>query len=128
MAIVERNSKAVSFAPYVVQFAKRILLASKKAEDTLAQNLSGEDGDWGCRIETTKAMHLAMAPGADLDSMNQVMLENACQLLESLKNRSELEPIDLLSWVRHTITLASTNAVYGPSNPFNDPAVEDGIW
>ena len=36
--------------------------------------------------------------------------------------------LDLYSWVHHTITLASTDAVYGPANPFQDPKVEKGFW
>ncbi|KAF9699632.1 hypothetical protein EKO04_002456 [Ascochyta lentis] len=36
---------------------------------------------------------------------------------------------DLYSWIRHTICLASTDALYGPCNPFRvDPELEDAFW
>lgn len=37
--------------------------------------------------------------------------------------------LDLHGWVRHLISLASTDAVYGAENPFRrDRRVEDGFW
>lgn len=45
-----------------------------------------------------------------------------------MRFEQESGPIDLYSQIRHVITLASTNAVYGPKNPFQDPAVEEGLW
>lgn len=68
-----------------------------------------------------------MAPGTGLDRMSQVMLRKLRNLID-ISFGPESRPIDLYSQTRHVTTLASTNAVYGPKNPFQDPAVEEGLW
>lgn len=129
VAAADRHSKTVSFAPYVVQFAKRILLSSPKGLDALAANLHEEDGAWGCRPETFKAMHVALAPGEDLDCTTRNMLDGVSLLLGSVDTTSNQKNFDLFSWVRKLITRASTDAIYGASkNPFQDAAVEAGFW
>ena len=111
----------------VVHFAVRITLPSKDGLAILLKNLNGEQGEWGLQIDTHKGMHAALAPGTALDSMSQPMLRTVAESLDSLGTDSKVT-IDLASWLRHTITMASTDAVYGPTNPFKDPAVEDGFW
>ena len=44
VAAVDRHSKTISFAPYVVEFAKRMLLPSAEGLEALQANLSEEDG------------------------------------------------------------------------------------
>lgn len=36
--------------------------------------------------------------------------------------------VGLWEWVRHILTMASTNAAYGASNPFKDPEIEMAFW
>ena len=129
MAAVDRHSKTVSFAPYVVEFAKRILLPSAKGLEALKANLHEEHGPWGCRPETLQAMHIALAPGKDLERTTQDMLDSVSRLLESVYTISNHENFQLFSWVRKLVTRAGTDAIYGASkNPFQDPAVEAGFW
>lgn len=125
-AAVDRHAKAISFSPYVVQFAKRLLLPSKAALATLAADLQEENGEYGCRPETLKAMHLALAPGNSLSRTTQDFLDSMTGVLESLPTGAEF---DLFSWVRKIMTRASTDAIFGArQNPFQDPAVETGFW
>ncbi|KAF7928884.1 uncharacterized protein EAE97_009726 [Botrytis byssoidea] len=35
---------------------------------------------------------------------------------------------DLWAWVQHEITVATTESVYGPENPYRDSKVETGFW
>ena len=129
VAAVDRHAKTVSFAPYVVQFAKRILLPSTPGLNALAANLHEEDGAWGCRPETLKAMHIALAPGEDLERTTQDMLNSVSNLFNSVYTIESDESFDLFLWVKRLITRASTDAIYGVGkNPFHDPAVEAGFW
>ena len=105
----------------------RIALPSKVAMASLMRNLNSEEGEWGLQSETHSGMHIALAPGEALDRMNQPMLDVVAASLNSLGADSKVT-IDLAAWTRHAITLASTDAVYGPTNPFKDPEVEDGFW
>lgn len=123
----ERESRELSFTPFVVQFARRILHPTKQALDALTENLDGHNGEIGCSRQTLKAIRVSMAPGTALDQMSQVMLRNLRNLID-ISFEPESGPIDLYSQIRHVTTLASTYAVYGPKNPFQDPAVEEGLW
>ena len=76
----------------------------------------------------TKAMHGALAVGADLDRMNESMVESLSRQIENLDLLAQSGPIGLFKWIRRCITLASTNATYGPRNPFKDPAIEQAFW
>ena len=129
VAAVDRYSKTISFGPYVVEFAKRMLLPSTKGLEALRENLNEEDGECGCRPETLKAMHLALAPGEDLERTTENVLDSISRLLEPVQTVSKHENIKLFSWVRKLVTRASTDAVYGAyKNPFKDPAVEAAFW
>lgn len=127
-AQVDRNSKVISFAPYVVLFAKRVLAPSKEALHCLAENLE-EEGNWGCRPQTMKAMHLSMAHGDDLENTTRVMLESLASQMASVEKIAPLRKMNLFQWVKRVITQASTDAVYGQKhNPFHDPALVKSFW
>lgn len=129
MAAVDRHSKSISFAPYVVEFAKHILVPSANGLEALKANLDEESGAWGCRPETLHAMHLALAPGEDLDRTTKAMLDSVSSRLDSVYTITNNEDFHLFSWARKLVTRASTDAIYGASkNPFRDPAVEAGFW
>lgn len=125
---VDRSSQDFSFAPYLVQFAARALHPTEDAIHKLSENLDGGNSDPGLRIQTQRAMRESMAAGTStLDTMNR-------ELLRQLSDFINVEvsvidgPVGLFHWVRNMITTASTNAVYGPGNPFLRKDVADGLW
>lgn len=129
ISAVDRRSKTISFAPYVVQFAKRILVPSQHGIDTLGEDLLEEHGAVGLRPETLSIMHHSLAPGEDLLKVTRVMLESASWLLQSPEELHEDGKVNLFEWVRQFVTKASTDAIYGAKqNPFQDPAVYNGFW
>lgn len=125
---VQRNTKTMSFAPLIMDFTARVTRPSKVATDLLLDNLNGEDGKPSLMKDMTKAMHGALAVGADLDRMNESMVDSLSRQIDNLELLAESGPIRLFEWTRHCITLASTEATYGPKNPFKDPAVEQAFW
>ncbi|KAI4249041.1 MAG: hypothetical protein LQ352_005748 [Teloschistes flavicans] len=126
---IQRFPKVLAFPPIEAKFATTICASSKEANDILAVNLNCEDGDWGYSHDVYQSMHSALAPGAGLDGMNRVMIQNIAGSLERLKP-TENQPtrIGLAEWSRHEITLATTNSVYGKHNPFKQPKVERAFW
>jgi hypothetical protein len=115
MDAVDRHIKTVSFAPYVVQFAKRILLPSKEGLDALTVDYHEENVSCGLQPETLRAMHAALALGKDLDCTTQNILKDVSRLLNSVGTISKNESFDLFSWVKRVISRASTDAIYGTS-------------
>ncbi len=109
---------------------RRINAWSDEADKIIMTNVNGDEGDWGMSVETHHAMHTALTPGADLDAMNHVMIQSIVASLNRIRpeqGHSKVE-IGLMHWLRHELTMATTNAVYGPLNPYADRSVEDGFW
>ena len=92
-------------------------------------NLNGEEGSTGLSMESYAAMRAALSPSAEFDEMNRHMVQNMSLALDGLIQAAcEGSTIGLSKWLRRSITAASTNAVYGPKNPFKDPAIEEAFW
>lgn len=81
-----------------------------------------------------KSLQPSLAPGPGLDAMNRIMIKNITISLDRLyPSRNDIngpmgKQIGLMKWLRHETTLATTNSVYGPLNPFKDPNVEEAFW
>ncbi len=127
----DRRSKIVSFAPYVVEFGKRILAGSEHSVRLLSEDLPEEKGPHGSlRPETMAAMHRALAPGERLDGMMRDTLRSSAGFLDgSVGGDGEGRTVGLFQWVKQFMTIAGTDAVYGAErNPFRDPEVGDSFW
>ncbi|KAI1654485.1 cytochrome P450 [Daldinia decipiens] len=125
----DRRAKVVSFEPYVVEFAKRILVASQPSIDLLAEDILGEKGASTLRAGTMRAMHNTLMPSESLTEITQAMLKDVSSSLDLKIESSTPKEIHLFDWIRRFVTAASTNAVYGPeNNPMKDHEVYDGFW
>lgn len=104
--------------------------SSKEANDILQLNVNGEEGDWGYSMEFYRSLHPALAPGQGLDDMNRVMIQSIAASVDKLKptRKGETTRIKLMEWLRHEVTMATTNSVYGDMNPFQDPKIEKAFW
>ena len=122
---VNRNSKSLAFNPFIAQVGKRITGHSEATSRIVQHNLNGEDGP-GYVIDVHDGTLAALAPGNDLEDMTEVMLHEVSRCLESLVDGVE---VDLFAWMRDIVTLCSTRAIYGPSNPFNiNPSFVGLFW
>lgn len=129
ISAVQRQPKVLAFAPIGVKFALSLADSSEEAEKIATTNINGDEGDWGLSMDFNKAAYPALSPGAPLEAMNRTMLPTIAGSLDSLQARSgERTTIRLNRWIRHELTLAITDAVYGPQNPFKDRAIEDAFW
>ncbi|KAI9708409.1 MAG: hypothetical protein M1828_002998 [Chrysothrix sp. TS-e1954] len=116
VAAVHRHYKSLSFDPLLEHTAKRLVGMSKDGLQKLTT--------MGVPEKLFKNVHPAMLPGLEMDHMSRVMLtrlENALNTLAEQVAQDESKSLDLYRWTRQTIGLASTDAVYGPQNPFQDP-------
>lgn len=131
---VQRVPKILALAPIEAKFAMTVCASSKEANRILNLNINGDEGDWGLSMDYHKSLHPSLAPGPGLDAMNRIMLKNISISLDHLHScmndvdRPVGKQIGLMKWLRHETTLATTNSVYGPLNPFKDPKVEAAFW
>lgn len=121
---VQRQFKTLAFPPLEAKLAMSICGTSKTANDILSTNVNGDEGFWGYSITFYKAIHTPLSPGPELDAMNRVMAQKVATSIDRLEENI----VNLFEFIRHEITLASTDSVYGPKNPFKTPAIEESFW
>ncbi|KAL4971688.1 cytochrome P450 [Aspergillus desertorum] len=122
MQAVQRNKKTLTFAPLVLFTAERLAGIHESGMRLLRDK---EAGGAGLSAETLHAMEKTLT-GKPLDRMNEAMARLLSPLIDELV--SAPETVDLYAWCTHAITAASTNATYGPLNPYKDPAIEAAFW
>lgn len=99
---------------------------------TLGMSLAGTDilhkditSDSNAVVGLMPIMARTMAPGRLLDGMVQVAIESMSNSMDKLDPGDKtFTTIKLYEWTRHEILMATTHAVFGPMNPYRDPAVE----
>ena len=125
---VQRNSKTLAFAPFVLKASSRMTRTSEEGNIEVAKNVMGEEGEHSLYRDTHKGMYMALAPGKDLDALNEDMIKGVSRLMNELDGPDGKE-IDLFAWSQHIIGQASTDAVYGPKNPYTQsPGFEQDFW
>ena len=127
---VQRHHKTLAFPPIEAKMGRRMNGWSDEADKIIMTNVNGDDGDWGMSMESYQVMRSALTPGEELDAMNRVMIQNVAASMETLQpaKGDSTQTIELRKWLRHELTMATTNAVYGPQNPYADPEVENAFW
>jgi hypothetical protein len=125
---VQKHPKTLSFPLIEAKFAHRVCGSSAETHEILMRNVSGDEGDWGLSMESYAGIRAALFPGQDLDAMNRVMIMNISSSLDTVIFPGKEARVNLGKWLRSTITLATTNPIYGPHNSFKDKAIEDGFW
>ena len=125
----QKLPKVLAFPPIEAKFAIRLCGVSQETKDLVFDNVNGEKGDTGFSIETYVAMKAALSPSKESDEMNRQMIQSVAAALDTLIPSTEPSVrIGLWSWFRQNVTAATTRAVYGPKNPFNDQSVVDAFW
>lgn len=78
--------------------------------------------DNGALFGTPHLFHPSLDPGPQLDILNRTSVKIVAS---SLSNFAEKGPstISLFDWISRQVMAATTESVYGPQNPFRDPAV-----
>ena len=113
VSAVQRNHKLISFDPFMTAAAKRMAGITGKGLKLLQEKRCGGDG---INETIVNAMHSALL-GPALDVMNQKMISGLYSSVDALWVNGE-SSLDLHAWCRHSITVASTRAVWGPKNPY----------
>lgn len=123
VSAVQRNHKTVSFDPFLTAAANRMAGIDGEGLKLLQET---ENGGGGVNNKVLHSMHPALL-GPGLDRMNSTMINNLQISIDKLELQHNLS-FDLHTWCRHAITVASTDAVYGPLNPFKSGEIETAFW
>ncbi|KAM0261216.1 hypothetical protein ACHAPA_009850 [Fusarium lateritium] len=114
------KKKTLSFEPYAAEFAQRELLLTNETSDKLKTTSLVPD--------FFSVIHPAMT-GEHLHRMNANALNCIADDINSIGNSSNLEHPNLWLWLRDSITMATSEALYGPENPLRkDPSLLTDLW
>ncbi|PCH00164.1 Cytochrome P450 [Penicillium occitanis (nom. inval.)] len=122
VSAVQRNAKTISFDPILTTVAERLAGITGPELEALKEEETGGGG------AHRKVVH-SMAPsliGLGLDAMNKAMLANLENFINALETQDQA--FDLWAWTRHVISIASTDAVFGPENPYAKDNYEQTFW
>ena len=106
---VNRNSRVLAFNPFIANLGKRMTGHDDSTSKIVQHNLNGENGT-GYVLDIHHCIVTSLAPGPSLENMTKVMLSEAQECLANLKTDSTM---DLFDWIRQTMSMCSTRAVYG---------------
>ncbi|KAI0902951.1 hypothetical protein F4823DRAFT_637155 [Ustulina deusta] len=119
---IQKQTQSFSFEPVQARLSMKLCGASKDAYKILQRDMHQENGVYGA---IHRVMHRTLNPG---DLLNKMRMVSAQCVRDSVNNIQPGATIKLDEWVRHHVTLATTDAIYGPYNPFREKEVETAFW
>ncbi|GAB1317669.1 hypothetical protein MFIFM68171_07879 [Madurella fahalii] len=117
---LQKQWRLISFAAIAAD-AGNVVGMSKEALEVMKRDLTSEHGfspSW------PKYIMPAMAPGADLDAINRRSIEIFSGEMARLRAKGASQ-VGLWQWCRGVMVESTTEAVWGPANPYRDPVVAD---
>lgn len=121
--MVQRHPRILDFAPLEAKAAMNVMGASPEGKEILIRKVDGV-GEYSYPILFDKAIHPAVTPGTKLDAMNRLSVQMVTESVDALASQAP-NTFKLFEWVKREITRATTEAVYGPMNPFRDVKIRE---
>ena len=130
---LERHWRTVSFTPIMASSGPGPMGMSKEAGEILHRDMQKDSSPV---LAWSRAVGRSLAPGEGLDRLNRRAVEVMQEFMERLRSQNECARegvtqggeeavIDFWAWSCHVINQATTEAVFGPGNPFKDQAFEE---
>ncbi|KAH8892374.1 hypothetical protein GQ53DRAFT_823162 [Thozetella sp. PMI_491] len=113
---VQWQFRIVNFAHIEVKAAVDIMGASKVAKQILSADMQSDEG---YIMSFAKAIHPATSLGLGLDAMSRAAIGSIASVLDMV-SEGGTAVVSMFEWLRPELLLATTDAVYGPENPFRD--------
>ncbi|KAI1846537.1 hypothetical protein JX266_007434 [Neoarthrinium moseri] len=117
---IQNQFRKLSFTALEAIVAVNVFGVSKDTNAIIGGDVTN---DTGYLMNFPKYIHSALSAGPGLDALNTRSIDVITQSLDAWV-RSGSTTVKMFEWVRHELLLASTEGVYGPGNPFRDPAME----
>ena len=118
--ILQKQWRTISFAAIAAD-AGPLVGISKEGSKIMRENLQSDHGfcpSW------PKYIMGVMGPGRDLDAINRKAIKVFSANMEELRAEGVVK-VGLWEWSRRNMITATTEAVWGPENPYRDAAVAE---
>ncbi|KAK4247613.1 cytochrome P450 [Corynascus novoguineensis] len=129
--VTQKQWRVISFASIAAD-AGNVCGMSRGALEVMKRDLTSEHG---FSLSWPKHIMPAMAPGPDLDAINRRAIEIYVDEMARLRaqtaqggTETTANPklvVGLREWSRRMMVQSTTEAVWGPQNPYRDPAVAE---
>lgn len=116
---LQKQWRTVSFAALAADSGYLVGL-SKEGNEMLHRDLTSEHG---FILTWPKYVMSVMGPGKDLDSINRKSVEIFSEDMDHLRAKGAPIRTGLWEWAREIMVKSTTEAVWGPQNPYRDAAV-----
>jgi hypothetical protein len=114
--IVQSKANAQTFVPNLMEFGMLFSGLNTESQTTLRKAFGSNGNGF------TVSVHKYLLSGPSLKVATRAAVD---RLIASLPNSfSKNNQSGLQELVHHELTLAMTGAIYGPENPYDDPAIE----
>ncbi|KAE8378146.1 cytochrome P450 [Aspergillus bertholletiae] len=123
VSAVRRSRNTMSFGPLFSNVAENGGGINGRGMQLLRDK---ESGGQGVGQQTADSMHPALL-GSGLDQMNGKMIVTLKTVMDELASEPDTV-VDLYQWCCHAVTVASTDAVYGPLNPYRSESNRRAFW
>jgi hypothetical protein len=124
MAQAAFRHKNLSFDAFTLEFTQRMLLISD--ETMVPVSFMGDDKKPSFLHEFVKEIHGAMSE-THLKKMNGNALGSFAAMANGFGKTFETS--GLYYWIRATMTMATSDALFGSHNPLrDDPSLVDSLW
>ncbi|CAJ2507702.1 Uu.00g088880.m01.CDS01 [Anthostomella pinea] len=118
---VQRQIKTIAFAPIEAQAVATVMGIGPAGNAIIGSDKMFEaDSYLSTFVPST---HPALSPGPGLDALSGAAIRYASGSLAKLGGGKPMA-VELFFWVRQELFMATTESIYGPKNPFRDPALE----
>ncbi|KAK4184523.1 cholesterol 7-alpha-monooxygenase [Podospora australis] len=118
---LQKQWRTVSFASLAADAGSTVGM-TQEAVDLMHKDLTKDEG---FSTSWPKYVMPSMAPGSDLDNMNRTAIQIFAGETEKLRAGGNTKTVGLREWSRAIMVTSSTEAVWGPQNPYKDPVVAD---
>ncbi|KAM0251279.1 hypothetical protein ACHAQJ_008270 [Trichoderma viride] len=122
-------------SPLLPEITKRVLGLDENTYRVIGQNLDPEPGEpRGLFADIHDWVYTSLGPGEYVNTLSCEAAQELClQLHQGISSSDETadvsQPVDLLVWVRHMVTVGTAKYLFGPHNPIaEDPDMEYALW
>jgi len=122
VSAIRRSQRTMSFEPLVTSTAKCVGGINGPGLELLREKVSKGKGLGHHTIVALRPTLL----GDGLDQMNKTMVDCLHHSVQELKSHDGV--LDLYDWCSLVTTIASTDAVYGPLNPYKQIKARHSYW
>jgi cytochrome P450 len=118
--LLQKHWRTISFAAIAADAGITVGM-SKEAVKIMHKDLTSEHG---FSVGWPRYIIPAMSPGKDLDAINRRSVEVLADEVKELQAKGDIR-LGLSQWSRQMRVAATTEAVWGPQNPYRDPVVAE---